>query len=229
MYQPAHFVEQDPATLLALMKAHPLATLVRGGGELSADLMPVEVERVGERWRMTAHVARANPLWREADGQPVLLVFQGPQAYVSPNWYPSKFQHGKAVPTWNYSMVQVHGTLRAIQDPEWLRAFVTRLTERHESGRAVPWHVADAPADYLEAMLKAIVGIELEVTRVEGKFKLSQNRDAADRTGVVLGLEADATAGRQAQADATAQAMQAAEARRPIKAAESPPPASPAR
>jgi len=126
-------------------------------------------------------------------------------------------------------MVQVHGTLRAIQDPEWLRAFVTRLTERHESGRAVPWHVADAPADYLEAMLKAIVGIELEVTRVEGKFKLSQNRDAADRTGVVLGLEADATAGRQAQADATAQAMQAAEARRPIKAAESPPPASPAR
>jgi len=85
MYQPAHFVEQDPATLLALMKAHPLATLVRGGGELSADLMPVEVERVGERWRVTAHVARANPLWREADGQPMLLVFQGPQAYVSPN------------------------------------------------------------------------------------------------------------------------------------------------
>jgi transcriptional regulator len=214
MYQPAHFTEQDPATLLALMKAQPLATLVRGGGELSADLMPVEVERVGERWRMTAHVARANPLWREADGQPVLLVFHGPQAYVSPNWYPSKFQHGKAVPTWNYSMVQAHGTLRAIQDPEWLRAFVTRLTERHEAGRAVPWHAADAPPDYLDAMLKAIVGIELEVTRVEGKFKLSQNRDAADRTGVVLGLEADAIAGRQPQAEATAQAMQAAEQRK---------------
>ena len=214
MYQPAHFVEQDPATLLALMRAHPLATLLCGGAELSADVMPVEVERVNDAWRMTAHVARANPLWREADGQPVLLVFQGSQAYVSPNWYPSKFQHGKAVPTWNYSMVQAHGTLRAIQDPEWLRAFVTRLTARHEAGRAVPWHVADAPPDYLDAMLKAIVGIEIEVTRVEGKFKLSQNRDAADRTGVVLGLEADATAGRQPQADATAQAMQAAEARR---------------
>jgi len=214
MYQPAHFAETDPDALLALMKAHPLATLVRGGAELSGDVLPIEVERVGDGWRMTAHVARANPLWREADGQPVLLVFQGPQAYVSPNWYPSKFQHGKAVPTWNYAMVQVHGTLRAIQDSEWLRRFVTRLTERHEAGRAVPWHVSDAPADYLDAMLKAIVGIEIEVTRVEGKFKLSQNRDAADRTGVVLGLEADAAAQRQAEADATAQAMQAAEARR---------------
>ena len=202
MYQPAHFVEQDPHTLLALMKAHPLATLVRGGAELAADILPLEVERVGEGWRITGHVARANPLWREADGQPVLAVFQGPQGYVSPNWYPSKAQHGKAVPTWNYTMVQVHGTLRAIEDAPWLRAFVTRLTERHEGGRAAPWHVTDAPADFIDTMLKAIVGIEIEVTRVEGKFKLSQNRSAEDRTGVVLGLEADATARLQAEADA---------------------------
>ncbi len=214
MYQPAHFVEQDADTLLALMKEAPLATLIRGGAELAADVLPLEVERMGDGWRVAGHVARANPLWREADGQPVLALFQGPQAYISPNWYPSKFQHGKAVPTWNYTMVQVHGRLRAIEDPAWLRSFVTRLTERHEGGRAVPWHVGDAPPDYLDAMLKAIVGIEIEVTRVEGKFKLSQNRDAADRTGVVLGLEADATLARQAEADALAQAMQAVEERR---------------
>ena len=214
MYQPAHFVEQDADTLHALMKEHPLATLVRGGAELGADILPLEVDRVGDGWRVTGHVARANPLWREADGQPVLLLFQGPQAYVSPNWYPSKFQHGKAVPTWNYTMVQVHGTLRAIEDPEWLRAFVTRLTERHEGGRAVPWHVSDAPPDYLDAMLKAIVGIEIEVKRVDGKFKLSQNRSAEDRTGVVLGLESDASLQRQPEADALAQAMQAVEERR---------------
>ncbi len=214
MYQPAHFVEQDPEALLALMTANPLATLIRGGAELAADILPLQVERAGTGWRITGHVARANALWREAEGQPVLLLFQGPQAYVSPNWYPSKVPHGKAVPTWNYAMVQVHGTLRAIQDPEWLRAFVTRLTERHEGGRAAPWHVADAPADFLDTMLKAIVGIEIEVTRVEGKFKLSQNRSAEDRTGVVLGLEADASTQRQPEADALAQAMQAAEARR---------------
>ena len=214
MYQPAHFVEQDAHTLLALMTEAPLATLIRGGPELAADVLPLEVERVGDGWGVAGHVARANPLWREADGQPVLALFQGPQAYVSPNWYPSKFQHGKAVPTWNYTMVQVHGTLRAIDDPAWLRTFVTRLTQRHEGGRAVPWHVGDAPPDYLDAMLKAIVGIEIEVTRVEGKFKLSQNRDAADRTGVVLGLESDATLRRQPEADALAQAMQAVEERR---------------
>jgi transcriptional regulator len=214
MYQPAHFVEQDPATLLALMKAHPLATLIRGGGELSADVMPIEVERIDDRWRMTAHVARANPIWREADGQPVLLVFQGPQAYVSPSWYASKAEHGKVVPTWNYTMVQAHGRLRAIDDPAWVRAFVTRLTQAHESGRPQPWHVTDAPDDFIAATQRAIVGIEIEVTRVEGKFKLSQNRSAEDRTGVVRGLEADATARRQPEAEATAQAMQAAEARR---------------
>ena len=214
MYQPAHFVEQDADALLALMTAAPLATLVRGGAELAADILPLEVERVGAGWRVTGHVARANALWREADGQPVLAIFQGPQAYISPNWYPSKAQHGKAVPTWNYTMVQVHGTLRAIEDPQWLRAFVTRLTERHEGGRAMPWHVADAPADYLDAMLKAIVGIEIEVTKLEGKFKLSQNRSAEDRTGVVLGLESDATLQRQPEADALAQEMQAVEQRR---------------
>ena len=214
MYQPAHFVERDPQTLLALMKAHPLATLIRGGAELAADVLPLEVELVGDTWRITAHVARANPLWREADEQPVLLVFQGPQAYVSPSWYASKAEHHKVVPTWNYAMVQVHGTLRAIDDPTRVHALVTRLTAAHEGGRDTPWHVSDAPEDFIAATQRAIVGIEIEVARVEGKFKLSQNRSAADRTGVVLGLGADATAGRQPEADALAQAMQAVEQRR---------------
>jgi transcriptional regulator len=214
MYQPAHFVEQDPDTLLALMRAHPLATLVRGGAELTADVLPLEVERVDAGWRITGHVARANPLWREADGQPVLALFQGPQGYVSPSWYASKAEHHKVVPTWNYTMVQAHGTLRAIDDPAWVHAFVTRLTAAHEGGRPVPWHVTDAPADFIAATQRAIVGIEITVSRLEGKFKLSQNRSAEDRTGVVLGLGADAAQGRQPEADALAQAMQAVELRR---------------
>jgi transcriptional regulator len=214
MYQPSHFVEQDPDALLALMRAAPLATLIRGGAELAADVLPLEVDRVEGGWRLIGHVARANPLWRDADGQPVLALFQGAQAYVSPNWYPSKFSHGKAVPTWNYTMVQAHGRLRAIEDPIWLHAFVTRLTQRHEGGRPVPWHVADAPADYIDAMLRAIVGVEIEVTRLEGKFKLSQNRSAEDRTGIVLGLGADAALDLQRDADSLAQEMLAAEQRR---------------
>jgi transcriptional regulator len=215
MYQPAHFVEQDPQALAALMRESPLATLIHhAGGELCADLMPMEVDRDGDRWRLTGHVARANPLWKAADGQSVLVLFQGPQAYVTPNWYPSKATHGKAVPTWNYAMVQAHGRLRAIDDPEWLRALVTRLTQRHEAGRAQPWHVGDAPAEYLDTMLRAIVGIEIEVTRLDGKFKLSQNRPAEDRTSVVAGLRADAASGLQQDASRTARAMGDVEQRR---------------
>jgi transcriptional regulator len=215
MYQPSQFVEQDPAALAALMHDAPLATLIhQSGTELAADVLPFEVDRVGERWRLVGHVARANPLWRAADGQAVLVLFQGPQAYVSPNWYPSKAAHGKAVPTWNYTMVQAHGRLRAIDDAAWKQALVTRLTTRHEAGRAQPWQVSDAPPDYLEAMLRAIVGIEIEVTRLEGKFKLSQNRPAADRAAVVEGLRADAAAGLQLDALRSAQAVADAEHRR---------------
>jgi transcriptional regulator len=214
MYQPAHFIEQDAEALLAVMQAAPLATLIRAGAALEADLLPLEVDRVDGGWRLVGHVARANPLWREADGAEVLVLFHGAQAYVSPNWYPSKAQHGKMVPTWNYSVVQARGRLRAIDDPAWLRSFLTRLTDRHESARAMPWHVSDAPADYIAATLRGIVGIEIEVSALEGKFKLSQNRSAEDRTGIVLGLESDAALQRQPEADALAQAMQAAEQRR---------------
>jgi transcriptional regulator len=224
MYQPSHFVENDPAVLLPLLRAMPLATLVRGGGDapLHADLVPLRVmphaegdARGGPGWHLAGHVARANPLWRDADGQEVLLVFHGPQAYVSPAWYASKAEHGKVVPTWNYATVQVRGRLRAIDDAAWLRAFVTGLTDEHEAGRADRWSVSDAPADFIDATLRAIVGLEIDVQSVEGKFKLSQNRPEVDRQGVVRGLLDDAAAGRQPQAADTAQAVQAAEARRP--------------
>jgi transcriptional regulator len=213
MYQPAPFVEQDPDQLAALMRAAPLATLVRGGAALAADAVPLMAERTPAGWRLAGHVARANPLWREADGQPVLAVFHGAQAYVSPGWYPSKAAHGRVVPTWNYSIVQAHGRLRAIDDPAWLRAFLERLVDRHEGGRAAPWQVADAPADYLAATLRAIVGIEIEVTRLEGKLKLSQNRPAEDQAGVLRGLQADAALGLQPEAARIAADMRGVQGR----------------
>lgn len=188
MYQPNHFVEADPDVLAALIRAAPLATLIRGGAELCADVIPLELADGGTR--LIGHVARANPLWREADGQPVLAVFHGAQAYISPSWYPSKAEHGRVVPTWNYAVVQAHGTLRAIEDVGWLEALVTRLTDRHEAARAAPWAVSDAPADYIHKMLKAIVGIEITVSKLTGKLKLSQNRSDEDRAGVLDGLGA---------------------------------------
>jgi transcriptional regulator len=216
MYQPAHFVEQDPDQLAALMQAAPLATLVRSaaaGAELAADPIPLMAERTAAGWRLAGHVARANPLWREADGQPVLAIFHGAQAYVSPGWYASKAAHGKVVPTWNYSIVQAHGRLRAVDDPAWLRAFLERLVARREDGRAAPWHVADAPEDYIAATLRAIVGIEIEVTRLEGKLKLSQNRPADDQQGVLHGLEADTASGLQPDGARVAADMRAVQRR----------------
>jgi transcriptional regulator len=156
-------------------------------------------------------VARANPLWQHADGQPVLAVFRGPQAYITPSWYPSKASTHKVVPTWNYTVVHAHGTLRAVQDAPWVHELVSRLTGAHETGRAAPWAVSDAPDDYVQQMLRAIVGIEIPVARLVGKWKVSQNRSAADRAGVVAGLHAlGAEAG-----DAQAAAMAGEVARRP--------------
>ena len=186
MYLPRHFEETRDAVMHALVHAHPLGLLVtRDGEELQADSLPFMLDAGrGPRGTLVAHVARANPLWRHANGQRVLAAFQGPQAYVSPSAYASKAEHGKVVPTWNYVMVQARGTLRAIEDPVWLHAFVTRLTERHEAGLATPWAVGDAPADYIEKMLGAIVGIEIPIESLAGKWKVSQNRSAADREGV---------------------------------------------
>ncbi len=193
MYLPAHFEEKRPALLHEFVRAHPLGLLVThaAGDELRADTIPflLDADPAGGPGILRGHVARANALWREtrtdADS---LVVFQGPQAYISPSFYPSKAEHGKVVPTWNYVMVQAHGRLRAIDDAHWARSLVTRLTERFEAARAAPWAVGDAPADYLATMLGAIVGIEIVLTALTGKWKVGQNRSAADRAGIARGL-----------------------------------------
>jgi transcriptional regulator len=193
MYLPPHFEQRDPAALRALMREHPLAALVSlGEGGLTADHVPLEFDATaGEHGTLFGHVARANPLWRVAAGVPVMAVFSGPQAYVSPSWYPSKAATHKVVPTWNYTVVHAHGVMEAVEDAPWLRALVGRLTDHHETARAAPWSVDDAPPDYVQPMLRAIVGIRIPVTRLVGKWKVSQNRSEADRLGVADGLDAD--------------------------------------
>lgn len=191
MYLPKHFEQPDRDALVALMRERPLATLVLAAPDgPTADLIPLEYTAdAGEHGTLRGHVARANPLWKHAGAQ-ALAVFSGPDAYVSPNWYPSKREHGKVVPTWNYAMVQARGTLRAVDDAPWLRALVGRLTDRHEAAQPQPWSVNDVPEDYVQQMLRAIVGIEIELASLVGKWKVSQNRSAADREGVAQGLQA---------------------------------------
>ncbi len=181
----------------ALVDRHPLATLVAVTAEgLTANHIPMLAQlQEGGRGRLRGHIARANSLWRElGNDSPVLAIFTGAEHYISPTWYPSKQEHGKAVPTWNYATVHVHGRIRFIDDALWLRELVTSLTDVHEQGRANRWHVGDAPASYVEAMLRAIVGFEIEITGAIGKFKGSQNRSLADREGTRAGLGADGRA-----------------------------------
>jgi transcriptional regulator len=206
MYLPAHFEETRTEVLHAAIGAHPLATLITqdAAGALQANPVPLLVEPGAQPYgTLRGHVARANPVWRETRADlDALVVFQGAQSYVSPGWYPSKAEHGKVVPTWNYIVVQARGRLRAIEDAAWLRAFVTRLTNRFEARLPKPWQVGDAPPDYIDTMLRAIIGIEIEVTSLVGKWKVSQNRSAADRAGVAAGLSAlDSDAQMQAMAD----------------------------
>jgi transcriptional regulator len=204
MYTPSHFSPPDRDAMLALMRAYPLATLVHQGADgLDANHIPLRyLPELGPHGVLQGHVARANPLWREiGSGAEVLAVFAGPDTYVSPSWYASKREHGRVVPTWNYAVVHAHGTLRAIDDTAWLERFLIELTATHEAHRSAPWQVHDAPRAYLDANLRAIVGIELTLARLEGKWKLSQNRGETDRAGVVAGLAAEthATAGRSAE------------------------------
>ena len=193
MYLPKHFEQTDAAALQALMREHPLATLIVAGADgTTADLVPLEylpgAGPPGSLGTLRGHVARANPLWKRAAGAEVLAVFTGPQAYITPSWYPTKAETHKVVPTWNYTVVQARGPLRAIEDAPWLHALVSGLTAHHEAPRAQPWAVADAPDDYVQVMLRAIVGIEIELTHLVGKWKVSQNRNEADRNGVAAGL-----------------------------------------
>jgi len=189
MYLPAHFEETRPTVLHALVRAHPLATwVVQGGDGLLVNHIPFLLDAGrGPHGTLVGHVARANPVWRSLGVG--VAVFQGAQAYISPSWYPSKRAHGKVVPTWNYAVAHAHGTPRAIESRDEVLAIVTRLTRTHEADSAVPWAVGDAPADFVEQMLTAIVGIEIPVERWVGKWKVSQNRSAPDRLGTVAGLQ----------------------------------------
>ncbi|MEG0009162.1 MAG: FMN-binding negative transcriptional regulator [Aeromonas sp.] len=192
MYLPTHFAVTDPEALHALMRAYPLGTLVtHGEGGLDADHLPFEFDaEEGEHGVLRAHVARNNPLWQAVtDGQEVLVVFKAADGYVSPNWYPSKQEHHKQVPTWNYAVVHAHGRIRVRDDARFVRRLLASLTRVHEAAEPAPWKMADAPRDYLEAMVAAVVGIEIEISELVGKFKLSQNKEAADRQGVVDALQ----------------------------------------
>ena len=198
MYVPEHFRETSTEVLQALMDQHPLATLVAmTGAGLTANHIPMRAKLEADGGgRLRGHIARGNTLWRELkEGAPVLAIFMGSDHYISPVWYPSKKENPKTVPTWNYATVHLQGTIRFINDAAWLRDFVTELTDVHEEGRAHRWHVSDAPGDYIDAMLRAIVGFEIEVTGVAGKFKGSQNRSQVDRAGVRAGLGSDGRSG----------------------------------
>jgi transcriptional regulator len=206
MYLPAHFEENRVEVLHALMGEHPFATLLtQGAGELEANHLPLHLDpEAGPFGVLQGHVARANPIWKQAADGEVLVVFHGPQAYITPSWYETKREHGKAVPTWNYVVVHGRGRLRTMNDPDWLLANLEALVAHHEAGFAEPWQIGDAPPDYIDKMLAAIVGIEIELTELKGKWKISQNQPPANRTGVVAGLRSLDTADAAAMADLVA-------------------------
>jgi transcriptional regulator len=204
MYLPTHFHETRVEVLHQLIREHPLGALVTlAPTGLDANHIPLEIDPEPSPFgTLRGHIARANPLWRELSREvDALVIFQGPGGYISPGWYPTKGETGKVVPTWNYAVVHAHGTPRFIDDRAWLRDFVTRLTDRHEAARSEPWRVTDAPADYIDTMLGAIIGVEIPITRLVGKWKVSQNRGAQDRQGVVEGLSREGGACGTAMAD----------------------------
>jgi transcriptional regulator len=203
VYQPPHFVEDRLEVLHALIIANPLGLLISQGSHgLSADPVPfvLDPDR-GPLGTLRAHIARANRLWQAQDPESeVLIVFQGPQHYVSPGWYPTKQETGKVVPTWNYVTVHAYGRLTVIEDPDWLKAQIEALSQKQEQDQAQPWSVDDAPDAYIAAQMRAIIGLEICIDRMIGKVKVSQNRAAADRRGVAQGLDATDTDAAQAMA-----------------------------
>lgn len=190
MYCPVQFDEQRPEVLQQLISEHPLATIVRQGAEgLVADHVPLlHVPASDGHGHLIGHVARANPLWQANPDEELLLVFQGPQAYISPNWYATKAEGGKVVPTWNYAVVHVHATLSPEHEPAAILDILTRLTTQHEATQPHPWQVADAPADFTRKLLDNIVGVRMQIRRIQGKWKVSQNQPEANRASVVSGL-----------------------------------------
>lgn len=191
MYTPAHFSVTDPAALERIIREHPLGILVTPlDGGMDANHIPFEFNPAGgELGLLSAHVARANPVWQQcANGAQVLVIFRGNESYISPNWYPSKHETHRQVPTWNYEVVHAHGRLTVRDDEKYVRGVVARLTRTHEAQEPKPWKMGDSAPDYIDGMVRAIVGIEVLITRLEGKSKLSQNREPRDVGGAVDAL-----------------------------------------
>jgi transcriptional regulator len=213
MYLPAHFEENRAEALHALIAAHPFGALVTHGPDgLDANHVPFEFDAAaGEHGTLRAHVARANPVWRDVrTGADVLVIFQGEHGYISPTFYPTKQETHRQVPTWNYLVVHAHGRITVRDDEAYVRGVVARLTRKMEAGERAPWKMGDAPRDFIDQMLSAIVGIEIEVTRLVGKAKLSQNKSDADRIGAVMGLRERGGDAADALADAMAGALNGA-------------------
>ncbi|SDR63734.1 negative transcriptional regulator, PaiB family [Rhizobiales bacterium GAS113] len=211
MYVPAHFDEPSRDVLYDLIENNALGVLItHGASGLDANHVPFELNRSqGENGTLQCHVARTNPVWQDvATGDEVLVVFRAADAYISPQWYPSKHEFHKQVPTWNYLVAHAHGRITVHDDERYVRRNVARLTHRHEAAQTVPWKMGDAPRDFIDAMVKAIVGLEIEITRLVGKAKLSQNKEARDirNAGEMLNANGDRRVG---------QAMLAAAARKP--------------
>ena len=194
MYTPRSFAESDLPTLFDYLDAHPLAILVSAAAHpLAATHLPLILDRsAGPFGTLLGHLARANPQAKQTSSMAIdaLVIFTGPDAYITPEWYATKRETGRVVPTWNYVAVHAYGTLRLHDDPEFLREHLEWLTHRHEAGRTSPWHVSDAPTDYIAQQMKAIVGLTVQIERLEGKWKMSQNREDADIAGVIGGLNA---------------------------------------
>ena len=204
MYTPAHFRVTDAAALHRIIAAHPLGVLVTSHeGSLGANHIPFEFDpAIGPLGRLSAHVARANPVWQQClAGADVLVIFRGKESYISPNWYPSKHETHRQVPTWNYEVVHAHGRLRVRDDEKFLRGVLARLTRVHEAQEPRPWKMGDSAPEYIDMMLRAVVGLEIDITALEGKSKLSQNREPRDVAGAVQML-------RQRGSDELAQSME---------------------
>jgi transcriptional regulator len=194
MYRPPLFQEDRLDVLHALVRTHPLGTLITiGANGLDANLIPFTVDPGrGEKGTLRAHLAKANDQIKALrDSAEALVVFQGPESYITPSWYASKHEHGKVVPTWNYVVVQAWGTPQVIDDPEWLRTQIGELTRKQEGTRATPWDVTDAPESFVDSQIRGIIGLEIPIARLEGKWKVSQNRPEADRRTVIEGLRSE--------------------------------------
>jgi transcriptional regulator len=202
-YLPEHFCEDDPIRLKALIDAHPLAVVVVHTADgLQANHIPLLLdERQGEHGTLIGHVARNNPLWTDAAGVEVLIIFQAAEAYITPNWYPSKQETHQVVPTWNYAVVHAWGPLVVHDDEKWTRGAVGKLTRAMERRNTPPWKIGDAPQAYLDTMLENIVGIEIPISRIVGKWKASQNRSGSDRNGAIAGLHERSAPGDRGMAD----------------------------